>query len=406
MAVYERNPITGEETTVAGIQDISVYEERISDIEDVIPSDTSTENMLVNASQLGTASAKNYTTNVEPNNHSLVESNAVYAAISSSISSIYKPHGNLSCSELGTSLLIASNVGNIYNMTDSGTTSDLFVQGAGVSIYPNDTVGIIQTGVNEYKFNYMGSLIDLHSYQTKELADPLTIAGSTKTTVESALSALNSETSVRKNISYTYQSATSLKGVIKEILDSQLPVATTDTNIYNGLIQSTHSGGGDMGSWLGYYLAEVKKNLSYQSHGMVICQGRAFVITCSSVVDGWEVIEMTTDAIYGTQIIDLTPYLVNGFTTYEYFNYCRINPHTIVINFGGITGDLSSPRYMAENLPFIARNQRPLAVLASTSKQGDSAITSLCWIPYGTNKIMLGYGGSNVPYYGQMIVID
>jgi transketolase len=121
---------------------------------------------------------------------------------------------------------------------------------------------------------------------------------------------------------------------------------------------------------------------------------------------GWEVIEMTTDAIYGTQIIDLTPYLVNGFTTYEYFNYCRINPHTIVINFGGITGDLSSPRYMAENLPFIARNQRPLAVLASTSKQGDSAITSLCWIPYDTNKIMLGYGGSNVPYYGQMIVID
>jgi hypothetical protein len=97
----------------------------------------------------------------------------------------------LSCAELTSALLIASNVGNVYNMTDSGTTSALFVQGAGTTINVNDTVGIIQTGVSEYKFNYMGNLIDLHSYQTKELATPLTIGGTQQTTVEGALGGLN-----------------------------------------------------------------------------------------------------------------------------------------------------------------------------------------------------------------------
>ena len=188
MAVYRRDPITGTETTVAGIQDLAVYENRISNIEEVIPSDTTTGNKLVNEGELGTAASKDYTTNVEPNNHNLVESNAVYNAIATSISSIYKVQGDLTCAELVSGLLIASNVGNVYNMTDSGTTSDLFVQGAGVTINTNDTVSIIQTGVSEYKFNYMGNLIDLHNYQTKELSS--TIAG--ETTVEGALNQINS----------------------------------------------------------------------------------------------------------------------------------------------------------------------------------------------------------------------
>jgi hypothetical protein len=65
-----------------------------------------------------------------------------------------------------------------------------------------------------------------------------------------------------------------------------------------------------------------------------------------------------------------------------------------------------SSNYMAENLPFIAKNQRPLAVLSSTSLATTNIYAhAMCWMPINTNKIGWGYGPSNVPYYGQMIVI-
>ena len=163
----------------------------INNIKDVIPQSATSANKLVDSASLGTASTKSYTTNVEPNNHALVESNAVYNAIASSIASVYKPHGDLTCAELTSAILVAGNVGNIYNMTDSGTTTDLFIQGAGKPISTGNTVGIVQTGASTYKFNLMGNMIDLHNYQTKTLETPLTIGGVQKTEVETSLSALN-----------------------------------------------------------------------------------------------------------------------------------------------------------------------------------------------------------------------
>lgn len=154
---------------------------------------SSANDYIKNKPTLGTASEKNFTDNVRPNSHDLVESNAVYNAISSSIASIYKPHGDLTCAQLTSDLLIPTNIGNVYNMTDSGTTSALFIQGAGKTIHVNDTVGIIQADNSEIMFNLMGSMLDLHDYQTKELETPLTIGGVQQTTVESALGALNSE---------------------------------------------------------------------------------------------------------------------------------------------------------------------------------------------------------------------
>ena len=136
---------------------------------------------------LGTASSKDFTTNVSPNNHALVESNAVYSAINNALTSVYTPRGNITCADLTSSLLIASNVGNVYNTTDSGTTTALFMQGAGIPIPQNSTVGIIQTSPNTYLFNLMGNTIDLHDYQKKDL----TQAVEGQTTVEGALGALS-----------------------------------------------------------------------------------------------------------------------------------------------------------------------------------------------------------------------
>ena len=98
-----------------------------------------------NSADLGTAAAKDYTDNVAPNDHNLVESNAVYSAINAALSSVYHVRGDLTCAELTSSLLIAANVGNIYEMSDAGTTSDLFIQVSGETIAIGDNVGIVQT---------------------------------------------------------------------------------------------------------------------------------------------------------------------------------------------------------------------------------------------------------------------
>ena len=132
---------------------------------------------------LGTASGKNFTDLVRPNSHELVESGSVYSAINNALSSIYTPRGELTCAELTSSLLIEDNVGNIYTMSDSGTTSALFINGAGLTINVGDNVGIIKAGADTYLFNYMGNAFDLTDYQKKEL----TTAILGEDTVEGAL---------------------------------------------------------------------------------------------------------------------------------------------------------------------------------------------------------------------------
>ena len=149
---------------------------------------------------LGTAASKDYTDVVRPNDHDLVESNAVYAAINNALSSIYTPRGDLTCAELTSALLIEQNVGNVYQMTDSGTTSALFINGAGHTINVNDNVGIIKAGQDTYLFNLMGNAFDLHDYQKKDLETPITIGGVSRTTVESALGALNDVDATKANL--------------------------------------------------------------------------------------------------------------------------------------------------------------------------------------------------------------
>ena len=139
----------------------------------------------------GTAAIKNSTDRVSPNNTDLVESQSVYSAINTALSSIYSPRGEITCAELTSSLLISDNIGNVYETSDSGTTTALFLQGAGVPISAGTNVGIINAGEGRILFNLMANAFDLTAYQKKDLDTPLTIGGTSQTTVEGALGALN-----------------------------------------------------------------------------------------------------------------------------------------------------------------------------------------------------------------------
>lgn len=138
---------------------------------------------------------------VRPNSHALVESGAVYNAINQALDSVYTPRGDLTCAELTSALLIEANVGNIYQMSDSGTTSALFIQGAGKTISVNENVGIVKAGADTYLFNLMGNAFDLYDYQKKDLTTPITVEGQSQTTVEGALSAISNV--VGRDLSYS-----------------------------------------------------------------------------------------------------------------------------------------------------------------------------------------------------------
>lgn len=178
--------------------------------------DSSADDFLKNKPTLGTAAAKDSTSSVTDGSTDLVESGAVKSAIDTAVSSAYKAAGTKTCAELVSALLVKANQGNVYNMTDAGTTTADFVEGAGHPIRIGDNVGIVKVG-SDYKFDLLSGFVDTSGFQTKAITSPvegqstvegalsalssnkqpktlsssITVDGTTQTTVEDALSAIN-----------------------------------------------------------------------------------------------------------------------------------------------------------------------------------------------------------------------
>ena len=205
---------------------------------------------------LGTAALKNSTDSVRPNSHDLVESVAVYSAINNALSSIYTARGDISVAELTSSLLVAANVGSVYELSDSGTTTALFLQGAGLPLVAGDNVGIIQAGPNTYLFNKMAGAFDLTKYQEKDLTTPITVSGVQQTTVEDVLSALNSAKAIIHNVSI--QGTASIEDDIQSLIND---IITQGIGVYTGGFARV--GKGLTGSYyLAYKLDNGYNNLS------------------------------------------------------------------------------------------------------------------------------------------------
>ena len=82
------------------------------------------------------------------------------------ISSVYKPSGSVTFANLPT--LSGDVLGNVYNVTNSFTTTNDFIEGAG-KVYPaNTNVVVVNTGTAQsptYKFDALSGLMDLSGYQ-------------------------------------------------------------------------------------------------------------------------------------------------------------------------------------------------------------------------------------------------
>lgn len=85
----------------------------------------------------------------------------VSSAISSAISSTYKPSGSIAFANLPT--LGESVLGNVYNITDAFTTTADFVEGANKSHPAGTNVAVVKVG-NDYKFDVMAGFVDLSGY--------------------------------------------------------------------------------------------------------------------------------------------------------------------------------------------------------------------------------------------------
>ena len=154
---------------------------------DYTETDTSADSYIKHKPTLGTAAAKDATNAVTAGSTDLVESGAVKTAIDTAISSAYKPAGPKTCAELVPALLVEANNGNVYNITDSGTTTADFIEGAGHPIREGDNVGVCEPTAGTYKFDLLSGFIDTSGFQTKTITGTI----ESQTTVEGALSALS-----------------------------------------------------------------------------------------------------------------------------------------------------------------------------------------------------------------------
>jgi hypothetical protein len=120
--------------------------------------------------KLGTASTKDFTTYVSPTQtEQLPISSSVYSAMTNMLRGAYHPAGSKTVAELTEDLLVKANLGNVYKITEDGTTSDLFIGGAGQTIKTGDNAIVLYASEDTYKFSLESGVVDLDAYQKKEL---------------------------------------------------------------------------------------------------------------------------------------------------------------------------------------------------------------------------------------------
>lgn len=136
-------------------------------------------------SDLGTAAAKDSTNSVTAGSTDLVESGAVKDAIDSAVSRSYHHAGTKTVAQLTHDLLVAANEGNVYNITDSGTTTSDFIEGIGRPIKEGANVGVAKVSDGVYMFDLLSGFVDTSLFvQKSQTSGLIKNDGTVNTTIE------------------------------------------------------------------------------------------------------------------------------------------------------------------------------------------------------------------------------
>ena len=101
---------------------------------------------------------------------------ALLNLINEKVSTLYKPKGSIAGTGLVQSLLDASEEGDVYNVTDDFSSSNLFVEGTDKSFPAGTNVVVVKVGEVK-KFDVLAGFIDLDPYQ---LSADLSVATKTE----------------------------------------------------------------------------------------------------------------------------------------------------------------------------------------------------------------------------------
>ena len=153
------------------------------------------------------------------NSNNPVKSGGVKSAIDAAVASAYHHAGTKTCAELVAGLLVAWNEGNVYNMTDSGTTTADFIEGQGQPIKAGDNVGIAKISDGVYKFDLLSGFVDTSNFVQKSVtAGLLKNDGTVNTTIEGDVATLKSglanvSSDIEELQAYTGYSSTDIIGI-------------------------------------------------------------------------------------------------------------------------------------------------------------------------------------------------
>lgn len=116
--------------------------------------------------------------------------------IDAKISTVYRPAGSIASTGLVAVLLVAGNVGNVYNVTDAFVTDANFIEGAGHNYPAGTNVVVFNNGTEEaadYKFDVLAGFIDLSDYaKSADVTQEITKAvGDAKTELEGKITTVD-----------------------------------------------------------------------------------------------------------------------------------------------------------------------------------------------------------------------
>ena len=251
----------------------------IGTINGKIPSNASSSNKMATASDITDINNK-IPSNASSSNKLVTQSD---------VASAYHAAGTKTCAELTSSLLIAANEGNVYNMSDTGTTTSDFVEGSGKPINLGDDIVVVKVGTNSYKFNKQAGFVDTSGLQTKTLDTSIDVDGTSKTTVESALQAINT---LAAGVKTAVGSLSSLTTTVKTSIVAAINELVTSISTINGKIPSGASSSNKMAtasdvnakvSWSDTG-ESVKKNLVKNEAVTATVNGLTFTINSDKTV--------------------------------------------------------------------------------------------------------------------------